>query len=332
MRIFSRLWPRRGSGDGGTPLLERLRERLPPGGAPGLLPTEDAAAEAAEAQRIVRELHGHAGPPLGLGLSAARRAEAVAHAGRRRRPAELAEALRGLGHVDTVALLERAIARPDLPRAPTAETARRLLRKTEELEVARGALLLLSMLGAADEDVDALRLAARLPTLAPAAARAAGSLPKAEALDALLSLVEAADGVGRALVVEELLRSQGADAARAHGRTLLLRVAAIDDPIDRAWAAAPLLEMVDPLPPLADDGAVAEAIARCLEATARGGWRGGPGPGLGRLPGSIRAAEAILALEGHEPARRLAAQAVLDSHPAPAGEVYERARALIAEG
>jgi hypothetical protein len=210
-----------------------------------------------------------------------------------------------------------------------------LLLQAHDLDVVRGALLLLS-LGARAENAEVLRLAARLPALAPAAARAAASLPGGEALSALLSLVQVTDGVGRALVVEEFLRSQEAEAVRPHGVALLRSVGEIADPLDRGWAAAPLLEIVD-APALlsgADTASadLALAMARCLEATSRGGWRGGPGPGLGRLPGSIRAAEAILSSEGEVAARRLAARAVLDSHPAPAGKVYELARAVANSG
>lgn len=307
-------------------LLRRLLRRSAPPPAPawleGLAHLDEAAREEdREAGRaLARALHGHAKPAAGLG----RREAAVIHAARRRRPAELLEALEGLPYPAALRLGERLAARPDLDRGGLAQTARRALESAARREEALAALALLA-LAPSPADLPRLLEAARSAAGAPAALRvaAAAALPRAE----LHSLLAAASGIGRALALEAYLHDRSLEAGEAP--RLLELMAGIEDPLERAWASAPLLEAVDAAALLAEAPALGGPLVLGLEANARGGWRGGPGPGLGRLPGSIRAAEALLTGELAPELMDRAARAVVEAHPAPHGEVLRRAEARL---
>ncbi|HLV60542.1 MAG TPA: hypothetical protein VKY51_03980 [Fredinandcohnia sp.] len=305
----------------------RRRRATAPAAPPWIdgLDAQDEAARAEDreaARQIARAMHGHALPPAGL----ERRATAATHAARRRRPDELAEAIEGLPYPWALRLAERLAARPGLDRAGLGETARRVVLETPGRDAALAALALLS-LAPSPADVDLLERAARSAVGAPAAARVAGALPGDAGRSALLAVIRRAEGVGRALAIEERLRSRppGDDAA-----LLLELTAGIDDPLDRAWAAVPLLEAIDPDALLANRPDLAEALARAVESTARGGWHGGPGPGLGRLPGSQRAALCLLRGEVEAALRTRVARAVVEAHPAAAGEVLRLADQVLA--
>lgn len=314
-------------GGGGTPVLDGLRARLPRDGAPGLLPPPDPADAEAErriAERFAAELHAW-GPQAPAGLS--RRAAAIADAVGRRRVDELAEALEDLPPWELPSLLEALDARADLDRAGAASLARTLAAGAERRELLAAGLALLA-LAPAPADRELLALACRSPAYAGVCAMSAEPLGP----DALLHLARASEGLGRALVLERLglaCADRPADIEPLAPEALRL-AETLDDPVVRAWAAIPLLEVPDVPALLAREPALATAVAACLEAAARGGWNGGPGPGLGRMPGAIRAAEALLAGEAPEEARRRAARAVLDAHPLPPGPVRRAAEAVAA--
>jgi len=300
MRWLLRLLRRQSSPSASSlPWLDRL-----PLADPGAL-EEDLAT----AREFARRLHGRPAPAPGM----SRRVQAVLHAARRRRVDELAEAVRGLSPADAVRLADALSGRADLDRAGLDATARKLLATAPTREPALAALALLA-LAPTPEDRPLLLRAACSACGAPLAARAAAAMPDGRAV--LDAIFEAAPGVGRALAIEAWIRARGSAPGPDEGARLLGAAATIGDPLDRAWAAVPLLEAVDVPALLRADPSLAEAVVLCLEANARGGWRGGPGPGLGRLPGSLRAAEALLEGEGPAEIRRRAARAVLDAHPA----------------
>lgn len=273
------------------------------------------------AQGLARALHGHALPMPALG----RREVAVLHAARRRRPAELLEAVQGLSYPAALRLAERLAPRPGLDRQGLAAAARHLVETSPEREVVLAALALLA-LAPTEEDLPLLERVARSATGAPAAMRVATAIP-ALRRPALLSLVKASSGIGRALALEELLR-RGAPVPE-EAPALLSLLAEVEDPLERAWGSVPLLEAVDVPSLLAENPSLAETVVLALEANARGGWRGGPGPGLGRLLGSIRAAEALLEGEFPDDLRKRSARAVIEAHPAPAGKAVRLAQAFI---
>jgi len=312
MRRLFRLLRRPSSATGpGIPWLERL-------------PIEDPSEREEElgiAREIARGLHAHPRPVPGF----SRRMQAVIHAARRRRADELAEALRGLDLALAFRLAEALASRAELDREGLSQAARKLAVTSPDREEALAALALLS-LRPAPEDLPLLERAALSPCGAPAAARAASALPEPRA--ALESIVRRSTGLGRALAIEELLRARGGGLDVEEGARLLRDTAEIADPLDRAWASAPLLEALDVPALLRADPSLVEGVILCLESNARGGWRGGPGPGLGRLGGSIRAAEAILEGEWEEGVRERTARAVLDAHPAPAGKLLRLAASL----
>jgi hypothetical protein len=312
MRRLFRLFRRTSSATGPEiPWLERL-----PVGDPSAREEELGAA-----REIARRLHAHPRPVPGF----SRRMQAVLHAARRRRADELAEAVRGLDLALAFRLAEALAPRADLDREGLSQAARKLAASSPNREETLAALALLS-LSPSLEDLPLLERAALSPCGAPAAARAASALP--DPRPALATIVRRATGLGRALAIEELLRARGEDLDAEEGARLLGDAAGIADPLDRAWASAPLLEALDAPALLRADPSLVEAVILCLESNARGGWRGGPGPGLGRLGGSIRAAEAILEGEWDREIRERTARAVLDAHPAPAGKLLRLATSL----
>ncbi len=308
-------------------LLARLGARIPVDGAPGLLPPGDPAEADAErhmGERFAAELHAYgAREPIGL----ARRLAAVASAARRRKEGELAEALEGLHPWELPALLEALRARTDPPREALVATARTLAGRTGDWEVLAAALGLVGI-APAPEDLPLLERAARSVALAGVCAMSAEPL----GMQALLRLARVSEGLGRSLVVERIgmaTADQPEELAPVAAEAIAL-AGTIEDPAARAYAAVPLLEVSDVSSLVAADTALAAPVAACLEAAARGGWNGGPGPGLGRLPGAIQAAEAVLASEAPLEVRRRAAQAVLDSHPMPPGPVRTSAQNVLA--
>ncbi|HEY0839833.1 MAG TPA: hypothetical protein VGD74_06580, partial [Vulgatibacter sp.] len=173
--------------------------------------------------------------------------------------------------------------------------------------------------------------AGRSPALAGVCALALEKLPAADA--ALLDLAAAGAGLARSLALERLaLRhlENPAPFAPLVPRALAL-AAGIEDPLERAWAAVPLLEAARADERLASEPALAAPVLACLEAVSRGGWNGGPGPGLARLPGAVRTAQALIGSESIDESVRLAAaSAVLDARPMPAGAVRLAAEKLLA--
>lgn len=312
---------------------EELRARLPDGGAPGLLPPIDPAQAEAErllGERFANELHAWAASePAGLG----RRVAAIVDAARRRRTDELEEALAGLHPWDLPHLLPLLEARGDLDQKALLDLARRLVQQVGDVELLAAALGLLA-LGPTPEDRTLLGLACRSPALAGVCAMSAEPLGPA----VLLDLAREAEGLGRALVLERmgLAAAEGGASLDEVAIEAFELAATIEDPIVRAWAAVPLLEVVDVPALLASSQEVAERladpVAACLESSSRGGWNGGPGPGLGRSPGAIRAAQALLEREGPEEVRRRVARAVLDAHPLPPGEARLLAERMAAAG
>ncbi len=307
-------------------LLAGLRARVPGGSAAGLLPPPSEAAAEAERRlgdRFAAELHAYgAREPAGLG----RRIAALLAAAARKRPDELEEALGGLQPWELPALLESLEARGDLPRSALVATARLLAERTGSWEVLAAAIGLVG-LAPAPEDLPLFETAARSTALAGVCAMSAEPLGP----EVLLRLARRAEGIGRAMALERLgLATADDPQALAPLAAEALRLAGtIEDPAARAYAAVPLLELADAAALLADDPALADPIAACLEAAARGGWNGGPGPGLGRLPGATKAAELILAGDLPEEVRRRCARAVLAAHPMPAGPVRKAAQTLL---
>lgn len=280
-------------------LLDSLRERGP-----------SPSPEREERARHLARMRHAPLPPL-PGLS--RRATAAVLGSRRRRPEELEEALRGLAPWQLEPLLAVLRRRPEADRTALARCAKELAERCASEDVLAGALALLS-LHPQPEDVPLLVAVGPLPTLASFAAQALRGLPADVGRPALLELTRRSSGIGRAMVIEEAMADASDDEELA---VELLRLAAeIDDPLDRVWGALPLLERVDWKGALGERPELGPALASALEASARGGWNGGPGPGLGRMPGAQRAAEALLLHpEAAEAAKRDAARAVLDSHP-----------------
>lgn len=310
------------------PLLASIDARIPADGAPGLLPLADPAQAEAErrlGERFAAELHAYgAHEPAGL----ARRAAAVASAASRRKPRELEEALSGLSPWELPSFLEGLGARKDLQKRALAETARKLIPLATGPEVLAAAVAMLAP--AVDEgDRDLLLRLGRSTALAGICAMVIEGLGPA----ALLELARFAEGLGRALALERLgmVLAEGKSLPPTEIAEALRLAGTVEDPVVRAYGAVPLLETGDVAARLEEDPALAEAVARCLEAAARGGWNGGPGPGLGRMPGGTDAAFKLLSLEAASPeAKRLAARAVLDSHPMPAGPVRKRAEEILA--
>lgn len=311
----------------GPPLLPRLAARLPPDGGPGLLPAADdgeARAERQLGERFVAELHAWgAREPLGLG----RRATAVASALGRRRPDELEEALEGLDPWHVPALLEILDSRSDLPLRHLRPTARATAERAADLRVLAAAIGLLA-LAPAPEDEPLLLLAGRSEALAGVCALAAEEL----GLPALLRLARVATGPARAVVLERLgLAAAERQAEWEPIAAEAIRLAGlVEDEPTRAYAAVPLLEVADARALLQADPGLAVPLVACIEATAVGGWNGGPGPGLGRLPGAIRAAEAVLGSDLPLELRTRCARAVLSAHPMPPGPIRAAAQALAA--
>lgn len=290
-------------------LLRRLAERE--GGGARISGAADE--ERALGERLAAELHAYGTrEPPGLG----RRGAAIASAARRRRADELAEALAGLQPWELPALLEALRRRPDVDLRALAATAVALAESAVELQPLALALGLLG-LAPATEHLPLFEQAARSPALAAVCALAAEPL----GVEALLRLARVADGIGRAMLLERLGLAAADDPGKLAplaGEALRLAGAVADEPA-RAYAAVPLLEIADVPALLAADPGLAEPVAACLEGAARGGWNGGPGPGLGRLPGAIRAAEALLQSAAPLEVRQRGARAVLASHPLPPG-------------
>src|SRR5262245_42495152 len=102
-----------------TPLLPRLKARVPGDGAPGLLDSEEEEVRLGE--RWAAELHAF-GVREPLGVS--RRAAAIVSAALRKSGAELGEALEGLSPWELPALLEALDRREGLARKSLAAAAR----------------------------------------------------------------------------------------------------------------------------------------------------------------------------------------------------------------
>ncbi len=314
------------------PLLHRLTARVPRDGAPGLLPSGDPAVDEEErqlAQRNAAELHLlRRGSSLWLGQS--RRLAAIASSARRRDPDELREAVAGVEPWELPSLLEALAQRRDLPPSRLAEVARIAASRAADFRGLAAALALITP-GVSAEDLPLLLVAGRSSVLSGVCALAIEGLPS-EAIDpALLSLARITQGLGAALTLERLA------IRHVEEPTLLAPLlpdalslaAAIPDPLDRAYAAVPLLEVAGP-DLLDDHPALATSVAACLDATSRGGWNGGPGPGLGRLPNASHLAHALLIRPDlPEEARRAVAHAVLDARPIPTGPIRLAAEDLL---
>ncbi|AKU91520.1 hypothetical protein [Vulgatibacter incomptus] len=330
--LFRRRSPSKSARHG---LLDRLRDRLPPGNAPGLLPSPDPAEGEEErllGERLGIELHRHAATGRSMGLS--RRVAAVASSAQRLDPRELEEALADLEPWELPSLLEALAARRDFAPPRVAEVARRLAPLARDFRTLAGALALLSK-GTREADRDLLRLAARSHALARFCADAVLALEPAEVEPALLDLASVSDGLARSLILEQLAirhLPDGASAGPLDRAEEALRLAgAIEEPIERAYAAVPLLEVSKAVPLLGSRPELAPALASCLEAVSRGGWNGGPGPGLARLPGAMATAEALIGRQELPAADRLrAARAVVDARPIPPGPVRLAADKLLA--
>lgn len=333
MSILDFLRRRRGpTAHAGPPLLPRLEARLPPDGGPGLLPPEDleeAAVEKRLGDRWAAELHllGRGAAPIG----ASRRLAAIAWAARRRDVDELGEAVDGLAPWDLPDLMEALLARTDVPVKPLAETARGLAARASDYPALAAAVALIAP-DVHDSDRMLLFLAGRSPALAGVCALAVEKLPASDA--ALLDLAAAGAGLSRSLALERLaLRhlEDPAPFAPLVPRALAL-AAAIEDPLERAWAAVPLLEAAKIDERVGAEPELAAPALACLEAVSRGGWNGGPGPGLARLPGAVRTARALIESESiDEGVRRAAALAVVDARPMPTGAVRTSAERHLAD-
>lgn len=315
------------SASGGT-IADSLPGRVPPCGGPGLLPQpEPALAEAEErlGERHCRELHvWGARPPGGLG----RRARAVASAASRHKAAELEEALEGLWPWEAPFLIEELESRKEVSKKDLGQTCRALFLETGSFEVLACAIGLLTP-AVEEADRERLLLFGRSPALTASCAMALEPL----GTDALLALAGCSVGLGRAMALERLGLSMVSDpsAPLATLERALALAGEIEDPVARAYAAVPLLEVPSLPAALEGESHLVDAIASCIEATARGGWHGGPGPGLGRLPGAMGAAEKIL-LSGsssREQKERVA-RAVLEAHPLPMGPVLQAAQKALA--
>jgi len=326
----------RGADPGAEALLPRIASRVPADGAPGLLPAADPT-EAEEEERLgarfAAELHRLSrGDPSWLGQG--RRLAAIASAARRRSAAELEEALRGVPPWELGDLAHAVASRKDLTAEALAETARALAKRARDFQTLAGAIAFLGK-GIEGEDRELILRAGRSPALAGICALALENLPDEEADASLLELASRSEGMSRALVLERLAARHlvDPDGFTAYVPRALELAAAIEDPLVRAWGAVPLIEVARLPARLDAEPELALPAARCLEAISRGGWNGGPGPGIGRLPGATHTAEAILQLEGMDPeARRITARAVVDARPVPPGPAHAAAEKLLAEG
>lgn len=314
--------------------LDRLAARLPPEGAAGLLPASDddeAERERSLGERWAIETHRHSRAGAAP-FTRSRRLAAIASSARRRAPDELAEALQGLLPWELPALLDELGTRSDLSPAGLVKTARALAKRASDLPTLAGAIGVLRP-GVGAEDLPLLFLASRSPALSGICALCLEGLPAEQIDPSLLEAARGSLGLARALLLERLGARQleGAGDPEPWIAEALTLAAAIDDPLERVWAAIPLLEAAPIQSLLEKDPEVALPVAHCLEAVARGGWNGGPGPGLGRLPGAIQAALALLAAAGiSDEARSLAAQAVVDARPIPGGPVRREAEKTLA--
>lgn len=311
MRMLLRLFSRRAGPPAAPPWIERL----------GKLDAAEAEEDREAARALARALHGHAQIAPGLG----RREEAVIHASRRRRPEELREAIRGLDCPSALALAKRLEGRRALDRGGLGEAAQRVVETSPLRDEALAALALLT-LSPSSVALSLLEKAALSALGAPAAMRVATAQPETSR-PALHALLEIAPGIGRALALEEYLRARKVEPGEAP--LLFELMSGIEDPLERGWASAPLFEEADAAVLLEENPSLAQAVVLGLEANARGGWRGGPGPGLGRLPGSIRAAEALLRGEYPSEFKERAARAVVEAHPAPLGDILQLARDIL---
>lgn len=315
-------------------LLERIAARIPEGGAPGLLPAsdaEEAAEEARLAERFAVESHRRGRQELS-GIGTSRRLAAIASSARRTSAAELEEAIRGVAPWELPELLGAVEARADVPAPRLAETARKLASQAADFPTLAGALALLAP-GIVLEDRALLWIAGRSPALTGTCSRSLEALPEEEIDPALLELARRTLGVGRAMALERLAVRHLVDPPgfEALAPQALELAAAIEDPLERAWAAVPLLEVAGLPALLPSRPELGHAGSLCLEAVARGGWNGGPGPGLGRLPGAIKAAEAIFSLASLPlEVRATAARAVVDARPIPSGPARETAERILA--
>lgn len=318
---------RRRSSSVGT-IAQSLSARVPPDGKAGLLPPAEPIL--AEAENRLGEMHAReihvwgARPPGGLG----RRARAVAAACARGRAGELEEALDGLLPWEAPFLLEELEERKEVSRRALASTSRKLFAEARSLETLASAICLLTP-ATTGEDLEPLLLFGRSPALTASCAMALEPLGPG----ALLSLAGVSTGLGRALALERLglvLVSGGQEEPGFLHEALPL-AAAIEDPTERAYAAVPLLEAPGLIQALEKEPELASAVATCLDATALGGWHGGPGPGLGRLPGALSVAEWVLGAEAIEQeVREQAARAVLHAHPMPVGPILDAAQRTLA--
>lgn len=314
------------------PLLTRIEARLPADGGPGLVPaadTEEAAEEKRLGDRFATELHllGRREDRL---FATARRLAAIGSAARRRDPEELREALGGVAPWELPDLLEALARRGDVPGPALAEAARRLARRAEDFPALAAAIACLS-LGLREEDLALLTIAGRSPALAGVCALAMEKLPAGEVDAALVGLAEAAAGLSRSMALERLALRHLEEPAgfRDLAPRALELAASIEDPLERAWAAVPLLEAARADELLQTAPELAGAVVACLESVSRGGWNGGPGPGLARLPGASRSALATIdAASLPDDLRRRAAAAVLDARPMPTGPVRVAAEKL----
>ncbi|HWV38485.1 MAG TPA: hypothetical protein VN033_08400 [Vulgatibacter sp.] len=315
------------------PLLSRIEARLPPDGGPGLLPAEDPEAAAEErrlGERFAAELH-LIGRREDRFLATARRLAAIASAARRRDPEELHEAVEGVAPWELPDLLEALSRRGDVSHPLLAETGRRLAARASDPATLAAAIACVS-LDLREEDVPLVITAGRSPALAGVCAQALERLPKGRVEGALLDLAEATTGLSRSMALERLALRHLEDPAGF--RDLALRAlelaASVEDPLERAWAAVPLLEAARADERLLEvSPALAGPAVACLEAVSRGGWNGGPGPGLARLPVASRTALAVLESAAlPKTLRRRAAAAVLDARPMPTGPVRVAAERL----
>jgi len=313
-------------------LLSRIEARLPADGGPGLLPAtapEEATEEKRLGDRFAAETH-LLGRREGRFFTTARRLAAIASAARRRDPEELREAVEGVAPWELPELLETLAQRSDVAGPALAEAGRRLAAQATDYATLAAAIACLS-LGLREEDRELLMIAGRSPALAGVCALALEKLRADEVDAALVGLAEAGAGLSRSMALERLALRHLEEPAgfRDLAPRALELAASIEDPLERAWAAVPLLEAARAEELLADAPELAGAVVACLESVSRGGWNGGPGPGLARLPGASRAAlAAIDSASLPETSRRRAAAAVLDARPMPAGAVRVAAEKL----
>lgn len=333
MSLWDLLLRRRVSGSPRAPaLLSRIEARLPPDGGAGLLPAADpveAEEEKRLGDRFAAEMHllGRREDRL---FATARRLAAIASAARRRDPEELREAVEGVAPWELPDLLEALARRGDVSGPALAEAGRRLAARAVDHATLAASIACIS-LDLREEDRALLMIAGRSPALAGVCALALEKLPAEEVDAALFGLAEAAAGLSRSMALERLALRHLEEPARfrALAPRALELAASIEDPLERAWAAVPLLEAARADELLQSDPDLVGPVVACLESVSRGGWNGGPGPGLARLPGASRAAlAAIDSVSLPETSRRRAAAAVLDARPMPTGQVRVAAEKL----